>query len=111
MTRLVAMLLIAAMPAAAAQLPVFASDPIDPTTGAPYIILPGVPLVNPGPYGRVGNGDDIIDPSIIGDVDLVVRTGAGYAGGPIPSPQARLPPTPAVVAREPATGCRTTGTF
>ena len=31
MTRLLAMLLIAAMPAAAAQLPVFAGDPIDPT--------------------------------------------------------------------------------
>src|SRR5262249_39029289 len=104
MTRLVAMLLIAAMPAAAAQLPVFASDPIDPTTGAPYIILPGVPLVNPGPDGRFGNGDDIIDPSIIGDVDLVVRTGGGYAGGPIPAPHAGLAAAPAVVAGGAAAG-------
>ena len=111
MTRLVAMLLIAAMPAAAAQLPVFASDPIDPTTGAPYIILPGVPLVNPGPDGRFGNGDDIIDPSIIGDVDLVVRTGGGYAGGPIPAPHAGLAAAPAVVAGGTATGGGTTVAF
>ena len=92
MTRLLALLLLAAMPVAAAQLPVFAGDPIDPTTGAPYIILPGVPLVNPGPDGRFGNRDDIIDPSIIGDVDLVVRTGGGYAGGPIPAPARRNRP-------------------
>src|SRR5262249_42736964 len=109
MTRLVAMLLIAAMPAAAAQLPVFASDPIDPTTGAPYIILPGVPLVNPGPDGRFGNGDDLIDPSIVGDVDLVVRTGGGYAGGPIPAPHAGLAAAPAVTVGGVATASGTPG--
>src|SRR6516165_566104 len=96
MTRLLAMLLIVAMPAGAAQLPVFAGDPIDPTTGVPYIILPGVPLVNPGPDGRFGNSDDLIDPSIIGDVDLVVRTGGGYTGGPIPAPHAGVASAPVV---------------
>ena len=111
MTRLLALLLIAAMPAAAAQLPVFAGDPIDPTTGAPYIILPGVPLVNPGPDGRFGNRDDIIDPSIIGDVDLVVRTGGGYTGGPIPAPHAGVAAAPAVVAGGTATGSGTTVAF
>ena len=111
MTRLLALLLIAAMPAAAAQLPVFAGDPIDPTTGVPYIILPGVPLVNPGPDGRFGNRDDIIDPSIIGDVDLVVRTGGGYTGGPIPAPHAGVAAAPAVVAGGTATGSGTTVAF
>src|SRR5262245_8929163 len=92
----IAALLIASAPVTHAQLPVFAGDPIDPTTGAPYIILPGVPLVNPGPDGRFGTGDDLIDPSIVGDVDLVVRTGGGYTGGPIPAPHPGLAATPAV---------------
>src|SRR5262245_14754109 len=96
-TVLIALLLVASARAARAQLPVFAGDPIDPTTGAPYIILPGVPLVNPGPDGRFGNSDDLIDPSIIGDVDLVLRTGGGYAGGPIPGPHAGVAAAPAVI--------------
>src|SRR5258708_1416385 len=111
MTRLLALLLLAAMPVAAAQLPGFAGDPIDPTTGTPHIILPGVPLRNPGPDGPFANRDDIIDPSIIGDVDLVVRTGGGYAGGPIPAPHAGIAAAPPVVAGGTATGGGTTVAF
>src|SRR5262249_25821075 len=92
----IAALLVGSAPVVHAQLPVFAGDPIDPTTGSPYIILPGVPLVNPGPDGRFGNSDDLIDPSIVGDVDLVVRTGGGYAGGPIPAPHAGVAAAPVV---------------
>ncbi len=79
---------------AAAQLPVFAGDPVEPTSGIPYAILPGLPLV------VVALEDDTehqIDLGIIGDVDLVVRTGGTYAGGPIP------PPAPGVGAAPIAT--------
>ena len=50
---LLAVLLVVSARAAYAQLPVFAGDPVNPSTGAPYIILPGVPLVDPGPDGTV----------------------------------------------------------
>src|SRR5262245_29312504 len=92
----VAALLIGSAAFAHAQLPVFAGDPIDPTTSALYIILPGVPLVNPGTAGRFGNSDDLIDPSVVGDVDLVVRTGGGYTGGPIPAPHGGVAGAPVV---------------
>jgi len=95
---LLAALLVASAHTAGAQLPVFAGDPVNPATGAPYIILPGVPLVDPGPDGRFGTRDDIIDPSIVGDVDLVVRTGGTYAGGPIPAPHASVAAAPGVTS-------------
>jgi hypothetical protein len=89
---------------APAQLPVFVGDPIDPGTSAPYVMLPGVPLVHPGPDEKYGSGDDMIDPNLVGDVDLVVRTGGGYAGGAIPAPHDGLASAPAVVAGGTATG-------
>ena len=99
----VAVLLVISGRAAHAQLPVFTGDPVNPSTGAPYIILPGVPLVDPGPDGRFGNRDDLIDPSIVGDVDLVVRTGGGYAGGAIPAPHAGVAAAPGVTVGGTAT--------
>src|SRR5262245_51779622 len=108
---LAAVLVAASARVAGAQLPVFAGDPIDPTSGAPYVILPGVPLVNPGPDERFGNSDDLIDPSIIGDVDLVVRTGGGYTGGPIPSPHAGVATAPGVTVGGTATATGGTVAF
>ena len=100
---LLTVLLVVSSRAAHAQLPVFAGDPVNPSTGSPYIILPGVPLVDPGPDGRFGNGDDLIDPTIVGDVDLVVRTGGGYAGGAIPAPHAGVVAAPGVTVGGTAT--------
>lgn len=88
---------------AGAQLPVLGGDPIDPSTGAAYIILPGVPLVHPGGDGKYDTADDLIDAGIVGDVDLVIRTGGGYAGGPIPGPHASVAAAPAVTVGGTAT--------
>lgn len=81
---------------AAATPAVFSGDPVDPSSGLPYVILPGVPLVHPGADGKFGTTDDLVDPGMVGDVDLVVRTGGGYAGGAIPPPHAGVAAAPAV---------------
>jgi len=95
---------VAAVPVRA-QLAVFAGDPTDPLTGAPYVMLPGVPLVSPGPDGRYGRGDDdVIDLGLVGDVDLVVRTGGSYLGGAIPPPHAGVAAAPGVTVGGGATG-------
>jgi hypothetical protein len=65
---------------------VFDGDPVDPGTGAPYEILPGLPLVTPGADGRLGTADDVVHPDVIGDIDLVVRLGAVPPGNAIPGP-------------------------
>lgn len=83
---------------ASAQLPVFAGDPVDPGTGAAYVILPGVASVQPGEDEDFNSDDDVITPAVIGDVDVVLRTGGGYAGGPIPAPAASVAAAPVVVA-------------
>ncbi|MEO8603070.1 MAG: right-handed parallel beta-helix repeat-containing protein [bacterium] len=73
--------LLGALPGAAQGLSaVFDGDPIDATHGLPYEILPGKPLVQPGPDGALGTADDITTPAIVGDIDLVVRAGAVSAG-------------------------------
>lgn len=71
---------------------VFSGDPVDPLTLLPYPMLPGLPLVLPGPDLRWNTSDDTVDLGFAGDVDLVVRVGAvsdtvipapsGAAGGP-----------------------------
>ena len=108
---LVTALAVALARGARAELPVFAGDPIDPATGRPYIILPGVPLVYPGPDGKFGTADDVTDPAIVGDVDLVLRTGGAYAGGPIPPPHASLGASPAVTVGGTATASGSTVAF
>jgi hypothetical protein len=50
-------------------------DARDPDTGAVLEIVPGAPHVRPGPSGIVGAPDTIVDTSIVGDLDLVLRTG------------------------------------
>src|SRR5262249_6859286 len=67
---------------------VFDGDPVDPSDGEPYEILPGHELVKPGPDGILGTADDEVDSSIIGDIDLVVRAGSPDATPAIPPPAA-----------------------
>jgi hypothetical protein len=64
---------------------VFSGDPVDPSTSAPYPLMPGVGLVLPGPDDDFGTGDDIVNGGITGDIDLVVRVGT-IAAGVIPPP-------------------------
>lgn len=82
---------------AAAQ-SVFNGDPVDPSTNAPYTILPGVPLLHSGDDEKFGTNDDLIVPAIIGDVDLVLRSGGTFGGGLIPPPAAGSPAAALVVA-------------
>lgn len=51
-------------------------DFLDPSTGKPAEIVPGAPYVAPGAGGWV---DAVIDPTVVGDVDIVVRTGLAEA--------------------------------
>lgn len=88
--RLVLIAVLACMPAAAfAVSAVFTGDPVNPVTGLPYELLPGFPLVMPGPDGLIGTGDDIIDASTIGDIDMVVRSGSPLTTDTIPPPAAQ----------------------
>ena len=67
--------------------PIFEGDPVDPATGRAYAILPGVPLVMPQ-----GHGDPpLVDPSVVGDVDVVVRAAHLGVGPMMPQPVATLP--------------------
>jgi|GEM_PF-3790718 len=68
---------------------IFDGDPIDPSSGRPYAILPGVPLVLPQLDGKFD--PPIVVPAVIGDVDLVVRAGHLGIGLLIPPP-ATSPP-------------------
>ena len=77
-------------PVAGTSFPIFAGDPIDPGTGRPYTILPGLPLLLPQPTGQFS--PPIVDASKQGDIDLVVRAGHVMGGPSIPPPVA-TPPT------------------
>lgn len=77
---------------------VFDGDPVNATTGLPYEILPGKPLVRPGADGLLGTADDVVDTAIIGDVDLVVRAGALPAAAVIPPPALATGTAPTGVA-------------
>lgn len=89
MTRALLVVVLLATRVAAQPFPVLSGDPVDPQTGRAYAILPGVPLLLPQPDGRFR--PPIVDPTRIGDVDLVVR--AGHLGiGPAMPPPAATPP-------------------
>jgi Right handed beta helix region len=68
---------------------VFSGDAVNPSTGLPYEILPGFPLVMPGPDGLIGTADDVVDASITGDIDIVVRSGSPATVDTIPPPTAQ----------------------
>lgn len=75
---------------------VFSGDPIDPATGRPRVLLPGAPLVHPGPDEKYGTSDDVFDTAFVGDVDLVLRSGGVFTGGPLPPPASGVALAPAV---------------
>lgn len=94
---LCASFLLATTGTARAQLAVFDGDPADGVTGVPFSMLPGLPLVLPGPDGKYGTGDDVLDTDLSGDIDVVIRTGGTFTGGAIPAPHASVAGAPAVV--------------
>lgn len=92
-------------------LPVFAGDPVDPSSDQPYTILPGVPSIQPGKDKKLNTGDDVIDPGTIGDVDVVVRTGGTFLGASIPSPAEGVTAAPRIVPGGTQFGAGTEVTF
>src|SRR5947208_3393426 len=99
--RVTAVLLVVGLAAAvpAAHFPIFDNDPVDSSTGRPYPILPGTPLILPQPDGKYD--PPIVDRSTTGDVDLVVRAGTVMIGPSIPppatSPRTAVAGSPALV--------------
>lgn len=91
--RIASLLFLTALPARG---DVFSGDPIDPTTGRPRVLLPGAPLVHPGPDEKYGTGDDVFDAGFVGDVDLVLRSGGAVGGGPLPPPASGVASAPSV---------------
>jgi hypothetical protein len=77
---------------------VFDGDPIDPDTGEPRVLLPGVALIHPGPDEKYDGDEDVFDASFAGDVDLVLRSGGVNVGAGFPPPAAGVASAPAVVA-------------
>ena len=78
---------------------VFTGDPVN-GLGKPWVILPGVPLLDPGDDQKFLTVDDVIDPGTVGDVDVVARTGSTYAPGTgvIPPPASSVATAPGIVA-------------
>ena len=79
-----ALLLSAVVTVDAQTFPIFAGDPVDDASGHAYAVLPGVPLILPQPDGRFR--PPIVDTSITGDVDIVVRAGSPTVGPTVPAP-------------------------
>ncbi len=96
---------------AQSDLPVFDGDAIDPATGIPHSIVPGLPLFLPGVDEEYGTGDDIIDATKVGDVDVVIRTKNQLMGGAIPAPATGVADAPPVVAGGQQTGAGTEAVF
>jgi len=84
-----ALLALVATPSAA-ELPIFAGDPVNPDTGRAWPMLPGLPLFMPEP-GEVDYDPFLVDTTTIGDVDLVVRAGT-FAPAPLMPPPVAVPP-------------------
>jgi len=79
---------------------VYQGDPVNPATGDPWIVLPGLPLVDWGEDEKWRTEDDVVDTGIVGDVDVVVRSGGSYASGAasFPAPWAGPAVAPEVIA-------------
>ncbi len=88
-------------------LPVFVGDTIDTSTGAPYQMLPGLPLLLSGDDEVYGTTDDVLDQRFRGDVDIVVRARSSSTGGPIPSPHPGVGAAPMVIPGGTFTGAGT----
>jgi hypothetical protein len=66
--------------------PVLHGDPLDPASGRVAEIPAGTPWIRPGPDGSFGGADDLVSTTVVGDVDLVIRTGLTSIAGSIPDP-------------------------
>ena len=55
-------------------------------------IVPNAPWIRPGRDFKLGTADDEINTSVLGDVDLVLRTGVAAFGATIPAPTASAAP-------------------
>ena len=74
----IAAALLAGLPSSAVRAQqVFLGDPVD-SSGRPFPMMPGLPLLLPGNDGEFGTADDVHDPSYSGDMDLVVRVGTHW---------------------------------
>ncbi len=81
----IAAALLAGLPSSAVRAQqVFLGDPVD-SSGRPYPMLPGLPLLLPGPDGEFGTADDVHDPAYTGDLDLAVRVGT-ISSAAVPAP-------------------------
>ena len=68
--------------------PLLNFDVFDGRTWNAAEIVPNAPWIRPGPDHQLGTADDVIDSSVRGDVDLVLRTGGAAIGATIPAPTA-----------------------
>lgn len=93
-TLLLSIALLGLAVSASAQPQVLQGDPINPSTGQAYILLPGTGLVLPGEDEKFNSDDDVINGSIVGDIDLVIRAGSGATSGPIADPPAGIAAAP-----------------
>jgi hypothetical protein len=66
--------------------PLLAFDWLDTLTGLIVDVGPGVPLILAGPDGKLDSEDDEILLDVVGDIDLVVRSGISDFSGAIPDP-------------------------
>ena len=89
--------------------PVFSGDPVDPSTGLPWVIQPGAPLYSPGDDEKFDTNDDVLQPGTLGDVDLVIRSVA-FAGA-IPATAASVATAPVVIAGGAPTGLGSDAVF
>lgn len=81
-------------------------DPVDGATGRPLEIVPGAPYIEVVSGGVSGSFQLVVDTSLVGDVDLVLRT-APFDPGPALGPPAALEggaPVPLVQAGRPGEG-------
>jgi hypothetical protein len=63
-----------------------AGDPIAPGEDEPAELVPGAPLILPGPDDELGTADDVFVPGVFGDIDLVARVAPATPGAVFPPP-------------------------
>ncbi|HYC56086.1 MAG TPA: hypothetical protein VEL28_14220 [Candidatus Binatia bacterium] len=108
MVAAIAVACIAAQAAPSRAQQVLGGDPINPDTDSAWVIMPGVALIDPGEDGDFGSGDDTIQTSVTGDIDIVARFG-NVTSAAVPAPDSE--PLATVVAGGGTTGQGSEATF
>jgi len=67
-------------------------DWLDPQLNQVAFALPDRPIFSAGPDGEFGTEDDVVNPLLIGDLDLVLRVGISESIGPLPAPALSMDP-------------------